>query len=213
MKPTIQRLVLLPIIFSILAATVLIFVTGCETPQGQYGGNPEMPVQGTNDVVLREADVLTITFPGAENLNTTQTIRRDGKITLPVVGEIMTAGKTPSALQKELVTLFAKELVSSKDIAVTVQSSTFPIFVTGAVQRPGKILSDHPITVLEAIMESGGFDYTRANTKTIKVIRTKDKTTHKYTVNLSGVVSGSEIDIFYLQPSDIIYVPTKIVWF
>jgi polysaccharide export outer membrane protein len=172
-----------------------------------------MPAQSTNDIILREADVVNIVFPGAENLNTTQAIRRDGKITLPDLGEIVAAGKTPTGLQKELVTLYAKELVSSKDIAVTVQSSSFPVFITGAVQRPGKILSDHPITVLEAIMESGGFDYTRANMKAVRVIRTADKKTRNFTVNLKGVINGGPIDIFYLQPSDIVFVPTKITWF
>jgi polysaccharide export outer membrane protein len=196
-----------------LAATVLIFVTGCETQRSQYTGNPGMPAQSTNDIVLREADVVSIVFPGAENLNTAQTIRRDGKITLPDLGEIVAAGKTPTMLQKELVTLYAKELVSSKDIAVTVQSSSFPVFVTGAVQRPGKVLADHPMTVLEAIMESGGFDYNRANLKAVRVIRTTDKKTRNFTVNLKGVLNGSQLDIFYLQPSDIVFVPAKITWF
>jgi len=172
-----------------------------------------MPARGTNDIVLREADVVSIVFPGAENLNTAQAIRRDGKITLPVVGEITAAGKTPSGLQKELVTLYAKELVSSKDIVVAVQSASFPVFVTGAVQRPGKVVSDHPMTVLEAIMESGGFDYLHANMKKVRIIRAKDKETLNFTVNLKGVVNGTGIDVFYLQPSDIVYVPSKIVWF
>jgi polysaccharide export outer membrane protein len=212
-KSTIHRLALLPITFSIFAAAVLVLVSGCETHTSQYVSNPGMPPLATNDVVLREADVVNILFPGAENLNTAQTIRRDGKITLPVVGEVVAAGKTPSILQKELVGLYSKELVSSKDIAVTVQSSSFPVFITGAIQRPGKILSDHPITVLEAIMESGGFDYARANLKAVRIIRTNDKKTRNYTVNLKGVVNGTPIDIFYLQPNDIVFVPTKITWF
>jgi len=176
--------------------------------------NPTMPARGTNDIVLREADVVSVVFPGAENLNTAQAIRRDGKITLPGgVGEITAAGKTPSALQKELVTLYAKELVSSKDIVVTVQSASFPVFVTGAVQRPGKVISDHPMTVLEAIMESGGFDYLHANMKKVRIVRIQDKKTLNFTVNLKGVANGTEIDVFYLQPSDIVFVPSKIVWF
>jgi protein involved in polysaccharide export with SLBB domain len=211
---TIHRLAHLPIALSILAATVFIFLTGCETQSSQYSGNPAMPARGTNDIVLREADVVSVVFPGAENLNTSQAIRRDGKITLPAGGgEITAAGKTPSGLQKELVTLYAKELVSSKDIVVTVQSASFPVFITGAVQRPGKIISDHPMTVLEAIMESGGFDYLHANMKKVRIIRIQDKKTFNFTVNLKGVANGTEIDVFYLQPSDIVFVPSKITWF
>ena len=132
-----------------------------------------MPVEGTNDIVLREADVVNIAFPGAENLNTTQTIRRDGKITLPDLGEVAAAGKTPSSLQKELVGLYAKELVSSKDIRVLRFSRlNISCLCDRRRSKTGKLLSDHPMTVLEAIMESGGFDYARANTKAVKVIRT-----------------------------------------
>jgi hypothetical protein len=74
-------------------------------------------------------------------------------------------------------------------------------------------MSDHPITVLEAVMESGGFDYMRANLKAVRVIRTTDGKTRNFKVNLKGVVNGTPLDIFYLQPSDIVFVPTKITWF
>ena len=212
-RSTTHRLAHLSVIFSILAAAVLIFVTGCETQKTQYSGNPGMPPQNTNDIILREADVVSVVFPGAENLNTGQAIRRDGKITLPEVGEVVAVGKTPVSLQKELVDLYAKQLVSSKEIRVSVQAAPFPVFVTGAVARPGKISSDHPMTVLEAIMESGGFDYDRANMKAIRIIRTINKKTYNYKVNLKGVVNGSQLDIFYVQPQDIIFVPSKITWF
>jgi polysaccharide export outer membrane protein len=213
-KSTIHRFAHWPITLSMLAAAVLIFVTGCETQKPGFGGNPTLPPKDSKDIVLREADVLKIIFPGTENLNTSQTIRRDGKITLPIIGEIVAIGKTPTELEKELVDKYSKELVSSKDISVTVQSASFPIFVNGAVGHPGKVMCDHPMTVLEAIMESGGFDYTRANMKSVKVIRTQNNQTKHYTLNLKGLVnSGAPVDTFYLQPSDIVYVPSKIVWF
>jgi polysaccharide export outer membrane protein len=202
-----------PIAFSILAAAVLFTLTGCQTSKTHSAGNSSLPPKDSKDIVLREADVLKITFPGTENLDTIQAIRRDGKITLPMVGEMTAAGKTPVDFEKELVERYSKELVSYKDITVTVQSSTFPVFITGAVARPGKIIADHPMTVLEAIMESGGFDYQRAKMTAVKVIRTQDGKTHNYTVNLKGVINSSAIDIFYLQPNDIVYVPSKITWF
>jgi protein involved in polysaccharide export with SLBB domain len=63
---------------------------------------------------------------------------------------------TPSDMEKELVKLYASQLVS-KEVSVTVVSSTFVVFVSGAVIRPGKIISDHPLSALEAIMEAGRF--------------------------------------------------------
>jgi polysaccharide export outer membrane protein len=202
-----------PITFSILAAAFLILLTGCQTSKNHPNPNASAATPVAHDAVLREADVLKIVFPGSDNLNTVVTIRRDGKITLPIVGEWVAAGKTPADLRRELVERYSKELVSSGNITVTVQSSSFPVFVTGAVQGPGKITSDHPITVLEAIMEAGGFDYNKANLKAVRVIRTEDGKTRNYTVNLKGVINGSPIEIFYLQPSDIVFVPSKITWF
>lgn len=205
-----QHLAYCSIGISIFAAAVLLLFTGCESTKLRGVDYPGS--QGTNGVVLREADTLKILFPGAEQLNTTEVIRRDGKITLPTVGEVPAAGKTPAQFQKDLAQLFSKQLVSSKDITVVVVSSSFPVYVNGAVMRPGKVIADHPLTVLEAIMESGGFDYRSAKMKAVKVIRTQDGNTHNYTVNLDGVRTGKQVEIFYLQPFDIVYVPSKITW-
>jgi hypothetical protein len=96
----------------------------------------------------------------------------------------MTAvGMTPAELEKEIIKLYSSQLVP-KEVTVTVVSSSFPVFVSGAVIRPGKILSDHPITALEAIMEAGGFDYTKANLGHVTVIRNEGGRVKNYTLNL-----------------------------
>lgn len=196
-----------------LIAALAVVLAGCGTNSSKYDRNPSLPAKDSKDIVLREADVVKITFPGTDSLNTTQTIRRDGKITMPMVGEVVAAGKTPAEFEAELVKLYEKELVSSKEITVTVQSAAYPVFITGAVNRPGKLMSDHPMTVLEAIVESGGFAM-KANLKHVRIIRTMpDGKTKNYTVNLRGIESGEPIDIFYLQPSDMVFVPEKITWF
>jgi polysaccharide biosynthesis/export protein len=203
----------LPFTLLILAVALILLASGCSTEKPHFDAYSALPPKDSKDIVLGEGDVVKITFPGADNLDTVQTIRRDGKITLPMVGEIAAAGKTPTALEKELVNLFASQLVSSKDITVTVQSSSFAVYVTGAVAKPGKIISDHPITVLEAVMDSGGPDYARANLKRVRIIRTQNNQTKNYIVNLRGIVDSTPIDVFYLQPSDIVYVPEKMTWF
>jgi protein involved in polysaccharide export with SLBB domain len=202
-----------PFAFSLLVLAFLVVLTGCDTtPKPQFNGYSPLPPKDSKDAVLREADVLRISFPGAPNLDTVQTIRRDGKITFPDVGEVMAAGKTPAELEKELLKLYASQLVT-KEVTVTVQSASFPVFVSGAVLKPGKVLSDHPMTALEAIMESGGPDYTRANLKAVRIIRNQNNQTKNFRINLKGVVNGTPIDVFYLQPDDIVYVPEKMTWF
>jgi len=163
-------------------------------------------------VVLREGDVLKISFPGSSNLDTTQPVRRDGKIALPLVGEVVAAGLTPEELQRKLVGLYADQ-ISSKIVTVAVQSSAFPVYVTGSVVRPGKILSDHPITALEAVMEAGGFTFATANMTDVKIIRHENGGVRNFTVNLKLALNGQRSEPFYLKPSDIVYVPERFTLF
>jgi polysaccharide export outer membrane protein len=161
---------------------------------------------------LREGDVLKISFPGSPTLNTTTTIRRDGKITLTFVGDVDAAGMTPPELEKKLVDLYASQL-SSKQVTVEVVSSSLTVYVTGMVLRPGKVLSDHPITALEAVMEAGGFDYSKANTKDVTVIRREGDVMKNYRLNLKAVLQGKQNEPFYLKPDDIVYVPERFSMF
>jgi polysaccharide export outer membrane protein len=194
----------------ILAIAILATVTGCQT--GQTKAPTETSAERSDVIVLREGDTLKITFPGAPNLNDSQQIRRDGKIVLSMFGEVTAAGLTPAELEKEILKLYSSQLVT-KEVTVTVTSSSFPVFVTGAVVRPGKILSDHPITALEAIMEAGGFDYTKADLGHVRVVRTGKTGTQNYTLNLKQALEARQSTPFYLKPSDIVYVPEKFNWF
>jgi polysaccharide export outer membrane protein len=167
----------------------------------------------TNQVVtLREGDILKISFAGSPSLNTIQTIRNDGVISMPLVGEVKAAGLTPNELDQKLIELYASQL-TTKEVTVEVQSSAYPVYVTGAVLRPGKILSSHSITALEAVMEAGGFDYTKADMKHVVVIRKEAGGTKNYVLDLKAVMDGKTGTPFYLKPSDIILVKEKMVWF
>lgn len=217
MKSLIHRVALWPVAVFMLAAVLLVVLSGCGTTNTHSAGNwPMTPKAQTttndNDVVLHEADVVKVVFPGDEKMDTTGTIRRDGKLTLPVIGEVTAAGKTPEQLRKELVERYSKEIVSSQDISVVVVSSSFTVYVTGAVLKPGKVVADHPLTVLEAIMEAGGYDDKTAQLKSVKVVHTVNGKTTTHVVNLKGVQSpGAPVDVFYLEPFDIVIVPEKFV--
>jgi polysaccharide export outer membrane protein len=204
---------LMPLTKLLLGLLVSMTFLGCKTQTPQYNRLAEQTSTPSETIVLREGDILKISFPSAPNLNAaSQPIRRDGKINLQVVGEVNAAGLTPAQLKQELVKLYSSELVS-KEINVDVESSSFPVFVTGAVIKPGKISSNRPLTALEAIMEAGGFDFTKANLKEVKVIRHEGSQIRNYTLNLKHVMEGKRIEPFYLKPSDILYVPERFVWF
>ncbi len=208
MHLTLRRLALT--LSATLLGAVALFTFGCTTvPTGttHTGGSSQVPVQ-----VLQAGDVIRISFPGAVSMDTQQQIRRDGKINLNLVGEVQASGRTPAELETDLTGLYANQLVS-KEVKVTVLSSSFSVFVSGAVLRPGKIQPDHILTVLEAVMEAGGFDYQKANTRGVVVIRTQGGKTQNFTLDLQTVLDGKPSEPFYLQSNDIVYVPEKFQWF
>ena len=197
-------------LLAVLLSGAAVFLTGCATaPTAPAGANGK---DGSALIILREGDVVKISFPGAANLDTTQQIRRDGKIAMNLVGEVEAAGLTPDGLQKKLIELYATQ-IASKEVTVALQTSAFPIFVNGAVVRPGKIMSDHPITVLEAVMEAGGFVTATANMKEVKVIRNEGGKLKNYSLNLKEILDGKSDKSFYLKPADIVFVPERFQMF
>ena len=166
----------------------------------------------TTAIVLREGDTVRITFPGAPNLNTVQQVRRDGQITLPTGGELKAVGRKPTELEADLLKVYGPQL-QFKEVVVALESSAFPVFVTGAVLRPGRIMSDRPITALEAIMEAGGFDYTKANLKAVVIVRHEEGQVKNFKLNLKLPLEGKQSEPFYLKPSDIVYVKERFSFF
>jgi len=88
-------------------------------------------------------------------------------------------------------------------------SSSYTVYVTGAVLSPGKVQSDRPISAFEAVMSAGGFDMNRANLEAVTIIREENGQTRNYTVNLQLVLEGKSTAPFYLKRSDTVYVPVK----
>ena len=173
------------------------------------GGTNAAPDQ---QLILREGDTVTISFPGAPNLNATQQIRRDGKISLQLIGEFQAMGLTPAEMEKELLKLYGPYL-QVKEVTVAMASSSFPIYVIGSVLRPGKVFSERPITPLDAIMEAGGFDFSKANLKSVRIVRQENGRPFYRTFNLQRVLDGKETETFHLKPFDILYVPERFAWF
>lgn len=225
MKPRFAFTQMTPGLATILAAILLGGASGCQTAQEPPGkaGLPDhstftelRPAGATNAVksdviVLREGDTVRVSFPGSPDLNKVQQIRRDGMITLPLIGEFKAVGLTPPEMQKELVKLYEPQL-QTKEVVVSVDSSALAIYVTGAVLRQGRITSDRPITALEAVMEAG-IDYNKANLKKVSVIRQEDGRTEHHTLNLKRVLDGQQNVPFTLKPLDVIYVPERFSWF
>src|SRR6266496_2543010 len=178
---------------SALMCALVVPLSGCTTTTGVFQDD----WTPYSSVKLTEGDTVSITFPGSPDLNTAQRIRRDGKIDMKTVGEIQAAGKTPKELEKEILKLYEKDLVL-KEVSVTLQSSSYPVFVTGSVMHPGKVMADKPISALEAIMEAGGFDNAKANMRRVGVLRNEEGQLKHFTLDLKCVLDGKCKQLFYL---------------
>lgn len=171
------------------------------------------PVQRRNKnterpgVLLEPGDELEIKFFYTPELDVTQAIRPDGRISLQLLGDIVAEGKTPEQLRSELRRLYTPRL---KDPEITVLVKSLyarRVFVAGQVTKPGPIEIPGDITLMEAIMEAGGFDLEYAKVENVVVIRNEGQQRRGYVCNLKPALEGLAPEPFFLQPRDIVYVP------
>jgi polysaccharide biosynthesis/export protein len=196
---------------SILILTIFLLMnSGCQSPSLHH--YPITSDPGVRPVELAPGDVIRIAFPGAPDLNVDQKVRSDGMINLPMVGEIRAAGKRPAELQDELIQIFEPHL-QLKEVFVSLETPAVPIYVSGAVLRPGKILIERRLTPLEAVMEAGGFDMQRANLRRTVVIRHQGEERVAYRVDLNRALQGQPDGLFFLEANDIIHVPEKAIFY
>ncbi len=141
-------------------------------------------------------------------MNQTEKIRPDGMINLPQVGEVTAAGKTPEALQSQLTELFRPKLRNAA-VLVGLQRTGSVVYVSGAVNRPGKVSMERPLTAFEAIMESGGFLPGLANPKKVILVRQAGGQQQTQTLDLSPALRGASTDAYYLKPYDSLIVQEK----
>src|SRR5512140_1927194 len=114
-------------------------------------------VFGEGEYRMGPEDVVQVFVWKEPDLSTTAQIRPDGKLSLPLVGEIEATGKTATALQTELATKL-KQFVNNPVVTVTIKEINSPkVSVLGQVRKPDRYRIKQRITVLEAIALAGGF--------------------------------------------------------
>jgi protein involved in polysaccharide export with SLBB domain len=189
-----------------LAALGLLLCAGC-----QGTAKHPVPLVGQTPNYLNPGDVVRISFPAAPELNQTQKIGTDGALSLPLVGEVHAAGKSPGQLQIELANLYKPQL-QDNEVLVTLETRALPVVVSGAVQKPGKIVFERPATVLEAIMEAGGFT-PEADLKKVSLIRIVKGEHYTQMFDLRPVLHGKPTPAVYVSGGDVIFVPEKALLF
>lgn len=171
--------------------------------QPYYAAKPG-PAPG---VRLRSGDVIEIKFAYAAQFDQTETVRPDGKIELPLAGEVVVQGKTPAQLREELMKRYSVQL-KHPQLAVIVRGLyERRVYVGGEVKKPGPVLMPGEMTALEAVMDAGGLNRETAEAGNIVVVRNIDGNMIGMSVDLRGALKGEKTTPFYLEPRDIVYVP------
>lgn len=161
---------------------------------------------GESEYQLGPEDVIQVFVWKENDLTTTVTIRPDGKISLPLIGEVVASRKTSNQLQGEISEKLKAFLLSTPIVNVIVKEVNSPkVSVFGEVRKPDVYKIKQRTTVLDAIAVAGGLTEFAKKNKVV-VIRDSAKGPQKFTLNLDSMLDGGKEPIFYLQPGDTIYV-------
>ncbi|MBI4910556.1 MAG: polysaccharide biosynthesis/export family protein [Acidobacteria bacterium] len=148
-------------------------------------------------------DILLIKVWRENDLSGMVVVRPDGKISMPLIGELNAGGKTPVELTKEITDALSK-LMNRPEVFIMVQEvRSRKYYITGEIRRTGSFPLVTPITVLEALSIAGGLTEL-ANGKKIVIVRGKQRLKFNYKEVIGGKNLGQNIP---LENGDHIYVP------
>lgn len=192
---------------------VLLVVAACGPKSYDYPYKGE-PDPRNKELILGVGDVVSINVWGEGNagLNTEATIRPDGTITMPLVGDVKAGGHTPSELREAIKAQLQNfvKLNAGNEVTVAVRNwRSYRFTLDGEVAKAGVFTSDHYVTVDDAIAMAGGL--TRfAKRSDIVLFRNDPKTgaLRQIPLDYDLLASGKRLDMnIYVLPGDRIYVP------
>jgi polysaccharide export outer membrane protein len=166
---------------------------------------PELKVP--SDYVIGPDDVLGVVFWREPEMSGDTTVRPDGKITVPVIGEIQAAGLEPAKLQQQILAT-SKKYLTDASVSVAVRAiNSRKVFVTCQVKEPGAFPLTGQLTVLQAIALAGGLlEY--ADAKNVSIVRTEGATPIRLKFNYKDVAKGKKLEQnILLKPGDTVVVP------
>lgn len=187
-----------------LAALALLAVPACRSTLS----GPWPPIEASvQEYRIGPGDLIRVAVFGNNDLSSRVTVRPDGRITLPLLGEISATGKTVRQVSDE-ITAGYRNFVQDARVAVIIEEvHSYRVFVLGKVTRPGEFESRSPVTITQAMALAGGT--TRgANVDGIVVLRRgANGRDERYEVSMTDILEGQTQQNFTLRSGDTIMVP------
>jgi polysaccharide biosynthesis/export protein len=164
-------------------------------------------IQVGPDYVIGPADSLEINVWKENDLDAKVPVRPDGKISLPLLGDVTASGFTPTQLAADLSQRLKKYVDDPRVTVVVTAVNSRRIYIVGEVVRTGAYPLLGNMTVLQALSGAGGFS-PFASLKNIYVLRNQDGTQVKLPFNYKKVIKGENMQQnVQLRPGDTIVVP------
>ena len=193
------------LMIGLLACSLQVHAEDPTKPDSSAAASTGTAIFGQSDYRLGPEDVIQVFVWKQPELSTTVVIRPDGKVSLPLLGELEATSKTAMQLQEE-VTKRLLQYVADPMVNVIVKEVNSPkISVLGQVHKPDRYHIKQRLTVLDAIALAGGFtDFAKRDKVTI--IRNSGPDKIRIQVNLKKVVQDGRGEVYYVEPLDTIYV-------
>lgn len=188
------------------ALSLALSVTACAHTRPDYDYRTEKLLESVYRV--GPGDVLKINVWKNEHLSQELSVRPDGAITLPLLGDVQVVGKTLEQVDAAIAAQGARYFTEPLSVTTQViEIKSYKIYVLGEVQKPGEYSPATQVTVLQALSLGGGF--TRfASTDEIVVIRRDDKGARRIPFAYSEVVKrGALEENLLLKSGDTVVVP------
>jgi len=161
------------------------------------------------DYVIGPGDTLQVFVWRNPELTTTVPVRPDGKISTPLVEDMIAVGKSPSELARDVETVLAEYVRSPQvNVIVTQPASAFSqIKIIGQVTRPQSIPYRDGLTVLDAVLAAGGLAPFASGNRA-KIVRTENGKTREIKVKMASLMNdGDMTQNMRLQPGDVLVIP------
>ena len=201
---------MIPVRALVIAGVLLAIQMGCASVSKEALDEAVQPV--SKEFLLGPEDVLEVTVWRNQDLSRTVVVRPDGKISLPLIGDVQASGLNSSQVAAKIAQRLT-EFKENPNVSVSLKEvNSYFIFVLGEVLKPGKYPLKSYATVLQGVSMAGGFT-PYASKNRMQVIRTHANEDGKENqiripVPYNELVSGKgEIENFILKSGDTIVVP------
>jgi len=204
------RIVILGFILKTVGLAILFMLFFGPWPvfaQGTQRTGESNPGSDTPQYIIQPNDLLEIVVWGEPDISRMVLVRPDGRISLPLVQDLQASELTPVELKEQMENRL-KEYVDSPNVTVIVEKiQSYKVYVIGEIQKPGGILVEKPITVLQALTLAGGFqEY--ADESEIRIVRTTGREHLVFEFNYKDVIKGKKAEQnIALRSGDVVVVP------